>query len=236
MKTFNQDFNYYNKTYSLVNLYLKNTYSDKNMKNLKYIMILSLILFLIGDLMLIFKYYEQVGNIIMILSTLPIIIYIFLIQTIRARKELKSQELPLPNLFYEWKSDELLDLKITKVFEDYKSVNSEIIQKRIDIANRLRNEPMKDPFVLFEKFFEYAGKQILTILIGLLIFALNKDFSNINFNTTIRLIIGLLMFSGLFIFIWKFMFKKPFLDSQFRKNEKLNDYIFTLENILLMRI
>ncbi|MFL0092767.1 hypothetical protein, partial [Tenacibaculum maritimum] len=68
MKTFNTFFSDFNKDYSYEKLFLKNTYSEKSIKIFKWIAIPSGILFLIGDLLIMFKIYDNWGNWIVIIS------------------------------------------------------------------------------------------------------------------------------------------------------------------------
>lgn len=242
MKTFNTFFSEFNKNYSYEELFLKNTYSEKSITTFKRIFIPSAIFFLIGDLLIIFKSCGNWGNWIVITSCLPTIIYVFIIQTYFARKELKSKKLPIPentpSNWFKWISPKLQDKRMEIVLKEYdkNKVENNVIKNLIQIANQERNEPIKNPFLFFEKMFEYLGKTFLGVLIGLLIASLNRNYSIEGFNSTMRLILGLLLIFMLFSFVWKFMFKRVYFENIVSRNKKLKEFAFILENIILVRL
>ncbi|MFL0107988.1 hypothetical protein [Tenacibaculum maritimum] len=188
-----------------------------------------------------FKIYDNWGNWIVIISCLPVIIYVFIIQTYFARKELRSKKLPTPenNLsnWFKWISPKLQDKRMEIILREYdkNKVEDNVIKNLIQIANQERSEPIKNPFVFFEKMFEYLGKTFLGVLIGLLIADLNKNYSVESFNSTMRLILGLLLIFMLFSYVWKFMFKRVYFENIVSKNKKLKEFVFILENIILVR-
>ncbi|NQX84679.1 MAG: hypothetical protein HRT67_01945 [Flavobacteriaceae bacterium] len=241
MKTFNNCFRDFNKKYSYVELFLQKTYSDKSVRIFKWISIPCGILFLTGDILMMLKIWGNLGYWLMLISCLPIIIYVFVIQTYLAKKELKSKGLPkpknIPANWFKWTSPELEDLRIKVVFQSYEkqAIKDETIENLIKIGYQEYNEPIKDPFVFFEKLFEYIGKTFLGILIGFLIAELNNNYSTENFNSTLRLIIGLLLMAGLFAYMWKFMFKRAYFENIVSRKEKLKEFVFALNNILLLR-
>lgn len=235
MKTFNQELKEFREKYSYEKLYLANTYSNKNMKWLKRFLIFFTICFLIGDIMMIVKFYPKIGNTIMLISTFPIIVYIFIIQTYRARKELRSKELPLPKEFYKWKSDELESLRINQIYKEYSKTKDDMLNAKIKLAKELKNEPIHNPFNFLDKVLEFMGKQFVLVIIAVMLFLYKENASVENLNILLRSVIGILLFSGLTAFIWEYLLKKPYFDNKLSKKNKLKDFIFVLENILLMK-
>ncbi|WP_407267457.1 hypothetical protein [Tenacibaculum maritimum] len=96
-----------------------------------------------------FKIYDNWGNWIVIISCLPVIIYVFIIQTYFARKELRSKKLPTPenNLsnWFKWISPKLQDKRMEIILREYdkNKVEDNVIKNLIQIANQERNEPIK---------------------------------------------------------------------------------------------
>lgn len=235
MKTFNQELKDFTDKYSYEKLYLANTYSNKNMKWLKRFLIFFIICFIIGDIMMIVKFYPKIGNIIMLISAFPTIVYIFIIQTYQARKELRTKELPLPNEFYKWKSEELESLRINQIYKEYSKTEDNVLNAKIKLAKELKNEPINNPFNFLDKVLEFMGKQFVLVIIAVMLFLYKKNNSTENLNVLLRYVVGILLLSGLIAFIWEYLLKKPYFDNKLSKKNKLKDFIFVLENILLMK-
>ncbi|PQL92374.1 hypothetical protein [Apibacter adventoris] len=138
MKTFNQYFSLYKKKYSFEKLFLPQTYSLKESKIILQFCIIILILFVLGDSMLIFNYGTgSIAYILMFAPSIPISIYVFIIKTIQARKELKNNNLPIPIQWYKWKSNELSDIRMTIIYKDYKDISPSILGGLIKITYKL---------------------------------------------------------------------------------------------------
>ncbi|MBS9774629.1 MAG: hypothetical protein KGV59_05670, partial [Tenacibaculum sp.] len=235
MRTFNQEVEYFSEKYSYEKLYLSDIYSYKNMTLLKIFLILFIVCFLIGDIMMITKFYAKIGFIIMLVSALPTITHIFIIRTYRARKILKSKGLPLPKEPYRWQSIELESLRIKEVYKEYSNMSNKELNAKIKLAEELRNEPMNNPFKVFEKVSEFIGKQFVLMLITIVLFLYKGDPSIEHLEFIFRFITGILLFLGIISFTWEYLFKKIYFDEKSSKNNKLKDFAFTLKNILIMK-
>lgn len=238
MKTFNETFLEFNKEYSIENLYLKRSFSEKSNKTIKWLGWIALITCLIGMLFLKFNSLK-IGISLLVLTIAPLLVYFFIIQSYKARKELKSKKLPVPKTFpnniFSYKSERLNDYRIKHIFQNMKDVKTETIIQNIQIASLLRNEPIKNPFDFFEKKLGYIGKTFLVFIIGIIAFGLKANFNSLNFKITVKLILAFLLIYLLFSFIWKFMFKSIYFNDIESKNTKLKDYIYVMQNILLLR-
>lgn len=235
MKTFNDEIKELNQKYSYEKLYLTKTYSDKSQKWIFGFSIVSIVGFIIGDIMMIVNVCPKAGNIIMILSGIPIIIYVFGVKTYQARKELKSKGLPLPNQFYKWKSTELESNRINKVYKKYSVEDDDSLNAKIKLAKEKANEPIKNPFVFFDKLFGFIGTQFVLVVIAIFLFLYKENSTTENLDVLLRYVIGFLLMSGAVAFVWEYLLKKPYLDTKLSEKEKLKDYAFVLENIVLMK-
>ena len=185
--------------------------------------------------MMIFKFHSEIGNILMIVSALPIIIYVFGIQTFLSRKELKSKELPVSKAFYKWNSDELEELRILEIYKEYSLLEDNILEERIRFAKELRDYSLNNPFTFFDRILGFLGKQFLLIIIAFLLFLFKEKPTSDNLYLVFKAITGIMLGYFLIAFAWEFLFKKPFFDNQNSQKGKLKDYAFVLENILLMK-
>ncbi|WP_417363321.1 hypothetical protein [Galbibacter sp.] len=235
MKTFNEELKEFNKRYSYVNLYVPITYSEKDDKYYLWYGVFFFASIISGGIIFNLSQYKLIGYSLMIFPALPVIIYVFIIKTYRARKELKSQGLPCSKVFWEWKSDELEDIRIKKAFKKYSELDNPNIKKRIVIAKELISEPLNNPFKFFDKLLEFIGKQFLIVLIAVFLFLYKADSTSENLTSLLGIIITILLMAAIMAFVWEHIFKKAYFDSKQVKREQIKDYIFVLENILLMK-
>ncbi|WP_298782381.1 hypothetical protein [uncultured Polaribacter sp.] len=236
MKTFNESFEEFNKEYSYEKLFLNNIQSFFLNREFKIVMIVVLLFITIGAVTNQFSIYKWTGVVFVLISAV-LYLYLVLKQSFIARKELKAQgnDMPIPFYFWNWKSEELNSIRIHKIYLKELKTKSSLIQMRIDIAKSLLNRTHKDPFVFFEKYIEYSGKSIIALIVLILVFELKNDYTSIKINETFKTILVLFIFIGAFIFFWRFLFKKAYFDDLENKNKKLKDYIYVMENILLLR-
>lgn len=172
----------------------------------------------------------------MVASTVPFLIYIFVIQNIRLRKELKRKGFPRIRNWFGWDSEELRDEKSKLAYKRYKEIESGILQQNISIAKSILSTPINNPFVSVEKFMDYFIKTIIGILIGILIVELNKDLTVDGFYVVIKYVTSFFLLYGALAFIWIFMFKKMHFEKLRTKKDKLREYVYILENVILLRL
>ena len=244
-KTFNQSFNEITSKYSVENIYFK---SENNKLSKKWETILSLagVLLTIGIVMLFKQQYAQYGFAIVSIVTFPLFIYLVPLQNRKNNKKLQSNNLPFVNnaikKFFEWKTDDLQDLRIKSIYPLYFDYSISNCEKLIEIAkNRLNIKPNNATLSFLEKSFEYFGKNYIGIIIGFFVAeasrenALEKKFSLENFYSILHLSLFLMLFFFLIGFMWNFMIKRAYYESYETKKEKLLDYIFVMENIIILK-
>ena len=179
---------------------------------------------------------NRLGFYFMVASTVPFLIYIFVIQNIRLRKELKRKGFPRIRNWFGWDSEELRDEKSKLAYKRYKEIESGILQQNISIAKSILSTPINNPFVSVEKFMDYFIKTIIGILIGILIVELNKDLTVDGFYVVIKYVTSFFLLYGALAFIWIFMFKKMHFEKLRTKKDKLREYVYILENVILLRL
>jgi hypothetical protein len=235
-KPFNDYFNEFRTEFSNEKLFYPETFSNRRTKFTLAFMIATLVLFAIGNLLAILKIENGIGFYVMIVSLIPFLCYIFVIQNIRLRRELKRKGFPRIKNWFKWTSEELRDEKTKIVYKKYKKTKLEILERNISIAQKLISTPINNPFVSFEKFMDYSIKTIIGIFIGLLIFELNQDFTQEALNTVLKYVIGFILLYGILSFIWVFMFKRMHFEKLRTRKDQLREYVYVLENVVLLRL
>ncbi|SNZ01311.1 hypothetical protein [Flagellimonas pacifica] len=235
-KTFNDFFNEFRRTFSDTIIFFPETFSDKRTRFTLILFVITMLLFMLGDLLYILKIWNDAGLYIMCVSTLPLLIYIFIFQNIRARKELKRNGYPRPKNWLKWESEELRDIKTKFAYTEYKVYSMAVLKTNIEIGKDLINAPIKNPFVSLEKFMEYFGKTLIGIFIALLVFNLNKEFTDKGLKLVVRMAIGMVLFYGAFSFIWIYMFRRMYFDKLYTRKKRLKEFVYVLQNILLLRL
>lgn len=243
-KTFNQSFTEVINSLSLENIYLSSLRFDIT-KNIKILLILSAIIFSIGLFLFNTEKYRLIGMSVQSLVAIPWVVYLVPIRNRMINNKLKSDNFPaIENSlmkFIKWKTPELEDLRLLHVFEIYKRYNIETLKKLVEIAKYELSKEPKNIFSFFEKSFEYFGKNYIGLIIGIFIAeanrenSLNKSFSVDNFHLILKIIL-ILMFTLFSIgFMWEFMFKRAYNQKYETKREQLQEYIYIMENIILLK-
>ncbi|MCW3162642.1 hypothetical protein [Chryseobacterium oryctis] len=236
MNTFDEEFKNFIQNFTLEKLYLKNTYSSQSQKRDKCLFI-PLIFMIAGILMPLFDTFKIFGITLASLSCLAMFLYIYRERVVKARNELKGNGLPVSKNFYEWKTEELKNSRIKYLYQEYENIDSNIIQKRIEISEEQVKILDKDIFSDFEKVTEFFGKNYILLIIGVFVGLFNKsEYSESNFNILLRFIAFILGFSYFITLSWKCFIKKNLMASYNFKKEQYLDYIFVMKNILMMRI
>lgn len=232
MKTFVEDFEYFKKELSYEKLFLEGMISEqfkkKEDERLIYFTLLVIIVFLI----LLISMSKYLIWFVLIAVVVFIIYYLF--DTYRKRKFLKNKkEIRIPKQFYRWKSKELEVLRLKKIHKEYDKIDSSIITKLIEIASIQLKNNFEDPFVVFEKTAGYFGATFSGFLIGF--FADNfKDDLVKNFALSLKFFASLYLIP-IIIVVSYYSIKNAHLFDKRSEKESLQDYIFVLENILLIK-
>lgn len=170
-----------------------------------------------------------------IYTTIILIIYLlkFLCDTKRKRKYLKERGFPIPFEFYKWESTELEIMRLKKTYKTYQKINSTTISKLIEIANNQLNKDSTKSFIVFEKVSGYFGGIFFNFLLGFYMASIQVDLVK---NLEYYLILFIKIFSISIFIVASYHFTKNghLLDEKSNKRQ-LNDYIFVLENILLIK-
>ncbi|WP_336687360.1 hypothetical protein [Chryseobacterium bernardetii] len=243
-KTFNQSFKEVINTFSLENIYVSSLRFEITKKN-KTLLILSSIIISVGLLLFFFDDYSQIGYCIQLIVVIPWLIYF-----VPIRNKMINEMLALNNYpsienslirFFKWKTPELEDMRLLHVFDRYKNYNIETLEKLVEIARHELSKEPRNIFSFFEKSFEYFGKNYIGLIIGIFIAeanrenSLNKGFSVDNFHLILK--IALILMSTLFSlgFMWEFLIKKAYNQKHETKKEQLQEYIYIIENIILLK-
>lgn len=243
-KTFNQSFAEVINTFSLESIYLSSLRFEIT-KKIKMLLILSSIIFSVGILLFFFEDYSQIGFYIQSIVAIPWLIYFVPVRNKMINGILKSNNHPsIENSFMKylkWKTPELGDLRLLHVFDRYKNNNIETLEKLVEIARHELSKEPRNIFSFFEKSFEYFGKNYIGLIIGIFIAEasrennLNKGFSVDNFHLILKIAL-ILMFTLFSIgFMWEFMIKKAYNQKYETKKEQLQEYIYIMENIILLK-
>ncbi|GEN73693.1 hypothetical protein [Chryseobacterium lathyri] len=232
MKTFEEEFNFFRRNCTFERLFLKNTFS---VYRKEWFLTIPTILAVIG--ICLFHYeYITLGVMLVIPSLVILFTYLF-IKTNQAKKELKENNLPYSNLPYKWKVPEHDDIRIKEVGNIYVSVRSEEIQTRINMARDRIQIKSESLFLDFQSVLIFFGKNYITLFLGFLMGLYSKsDYSSENFRILMSAINLIFFLSFVVSLMWIFLLKKSFTDSVNNKNKQYLDYIFVMENVLLMRL
>lgn len=234
MKTFTEYFEFFRKNYSLEKLYLKRMNSSDTLKN-NILFVVPLIFCIVGISLSAFNTSPIWGY---ILFTISVILYacVFFSFLRSTKKDLKDRGLPYSRSFYKWKTPELEIERIKYISEQYKDVNVGTIKKLIEITNQQITTVNKDIFADFEKIMDFFGKNYILLIVGVFIGMFNKsEYTDHNFNILIRFISFMFIISAIIALYWKYHLKSFLTGSYEDRKEQYKDYVFVLENILLMR-
>ncbi|HCQ12411.1 hypothetical protein, partial [Flavobacterium sp.] len=131
------------------------------------------------------------------------------------------------------KSKELEVLRLKKIHKEYDKIDSSIITKLIEIANNQLKNNFEDPFIAFEKTAGYFGATLSGFLIGFFADKFKDDLGK-NFEFYLKFFIGLFLIQ-IFIVVSYHFIKRGYLFDEKSEKEYLQDYVFVMENILLIK-
>ena len=232
MKTFVEDFEYFKKELSYEKLFLEGMISEHRKKKEDRIIIYFTLLVKIVFLILLFNTQKYLLWFILIAVVVFMIYCLF--NTNRKRKFLKNKKgISIPKMFYKWKSKELEVLRLKKIHKLYDKTDSSTISKLIEIGYNRINNNFKDPFIIFEKVVIYFGSSLFNFLVGFFMATIKDDLGK-NFGFYLKFFIGLFLFQIFIVVSYHFIKRGHLFDKQSEK-EYLQDYVFVMENILLMK-
>ena len=232
MKPFVEDFEYFKKELSYEKLFLEGMISEHRKKKEDRIIIYFTLLVKIVFLIVLFNTQEYLLWFILIAVVVFMIYCLF--NTNRKRKFLKNKKgISIPKMFYKWKSKELEVLRLKKIHKLYDKTDSSTISKLIEIGYNRINNNFKDPFIIFEKVVIYFGSSLFNFLVGFFMATIKDDLGK-NFGFYLKFFIGLFLFQIFIVVSYHFIKRGHLFDKQSEK-EYLQDYVFVMENILLMK-
>ncbi|MGG7470816.1 hypothetical protein ACVVIH_20690 [Chryseobacterium arthrosphaerae] len=233
MRTFDEDFNYFRQNCTFEKIFLKETFSpDKK----DWLLLIPLFLAFLGCILLSFNYLKW-GLILAIPSFLVFFYYIILVKAKQANRELKMNNLPFSKSLYQWKVPEHDGMRIREVSNLYEDTTNDIIVKRISMAKEKIRTDKNEIFMDIQNIISFFGKNFITLFLGFFIGLYSKsDFSTENFEALMSIIKLLFLFGLMIALMWVFFIKKNYTDLIKNKNEQYADYIFVMENVLLMRM
>ncbi|WP_299244119.1 hypothetical protein [uncultured Aquimarina sp.] len=158
-----------------------------------------------------------------------------LLDVLFIKRTLKAKGLPSAWEFYKWNCDELENDRVKRIIPKYYNHSDEIIEQLITIANNQKQSYEKVPQYGMIKTFEFLAKNFYVVSIGLMIFYYQqKTFTDV----LAELYQYLLMFMVISFTLsgfWDLLVKKSIFENRTKKVKLLQDYIFVLSNILLVR-
>ncbi|WP_027393523.1 hypothetical protein [Aquimarina latercula] len=151
------------------------------------------------------------------------------------RRSLKSKGLPFAWEFYKWNCDELENDRVKRIIPEYKIFSIEVLQQLVEIAKTQKQRYEKIPEYHMIKAFEFLAKNIYLISIGLMIYYYQQQ-SLIEVLKELYQYLLIIMLFGFFLAgFWNLLIKKSLSERAIRNTKLLEDYIFVLNNILLIR-
>lgn len=232
MKTFVEDFEYFKKELSYEKLFLEGMISEHRKKKEDGIIIYFTLLVIIVFLILLFNMQKH----LLWFTLIAVVVFMIycLFNTNRKRKFLKNKKgITIPKMFYKWKSKELEVLRLKKIHKEYDKTDSSTISKLIEIGYNKIDNNFKDPFIVFEKVVVYFGSSLFNFLVGFFMATIKDDLEK-NFGFYLKFFIGLFLFQIFIVVTYHFIKRGHLFDKQSEK-EYLQEYVFVLENILLMK-
>lgn len=231
MKTFYEEFKNFRVNFTLEKLFLENTFSKETQKKNKIILI-PLILFTVGFILLVFKFF-LFGAILFIVNL--VILIAFMRNNIKsAEKELKSKGLPVSNKVWTWKTEELEDMRIKKIIQEYKNTPPKIIHQWIIIAEEQMKNIDRGILDDLEKILEFFAKNFFAVVIGILIGLFNKsEYTNENFIRILKMIFAVFLTFLTISLYWKFYLRSNFTSYNDKKEKQYKDFIYSMKNVLL---
>lgn len=230
MKTFVEDFEHFKKELSYEKLFLEGMISESRKKNeVKAVKIL--IVFSVIITLLVIYFWKDKA---LYLSLFSIIYFIYLwYDANRSRKYLLKMGLPIPKEIYKWKSKELEIERIKNIYNVYDKIDSSAISQLIEIGKNRLNNGFNDPFIIFEKVVGFFGSSFFNFLLGFFMAILKDDLVK-NFALSLKFFASLYLIPIMIVLSY-YSIKNAHLFDKRSEKENLQDYIFVLENILLIK-
>ncbi|AZA82255.1 hypothetical protein C1637_09490 [Chryseobacterium lactis] len=233
MKTFDEDFNYFRQNYTFERMFLRETFSSKRKD---WLLLIPMICVFAGCVFICFNFWIW-GLILAISSFLVFFYYVILVKTKQAKIELEKNNLPFSKSFYKWKLPDHDGMRIRKVAEFYTDTNNDIIVKRINMAKEKVKADRNEIFMDIQSIVSFFGKNFITLFLGFFIGQYSKsNYSTENFEALMSIIKVLFFFGLMIALMWVFFVKKNYTDLNENNNKQYHDYIFVMENVLLMRM
>ncbi|WP_250255265.1 hypothetical protein [Chryseobacterium sp. Marseille-Q3244] len=155
----------------------------------------------------------------------------------QANSELKMNNLPFSKSSYKWKVTEHDGIRIREVGKLYEDISNDIIVKRISMAKEKIKTDKNEIFMDIQNIVSFFGKNFIILFLGFFMGLYSKsDFSTENFEALMSIIKLLFLFGLMIALMWVFFIKKNYTDLSKNRNEQYADYIFVMENVLLMRM
>lgn len=230
MKTFVENYEYFKKELSYEKLFLEGMISERRKWNEKFA-VLILIAISVIVAFLVTYYCNYKGYYLLLFS--PIYFTYLWYDEDRSRKYLSKNGLPVPKEIYKWKSKELEIKRIKKINKVFSKTNNSTISQLIEIGKSRLNYNFNDPFVIFEKVGGFFGSSFFNFLLGFFMATFQNDLGK-------NLVLYLRFFAGLYfipiiIVVSYYSIKNAHLFDKQSEKEHLQEYVFVMENILLMK-
>lgn len=233
MKTFVEDLEYFKKELSYEKIFLEGMLSEHR-KTIERKAVLILIVFSIIITLLVIIFFGAAYVKAYFLLLFPVIYFIYLwYDACRSKKYLSKKGLPKSKEFYKWKSKELEIKRIKNIYNVYDKTDSSTISKVIEIGKNRLNNGFNDPFIIFEKVGGFFGSSFFNFLLGFFMATFQDDLVK-NLLLYLKFFASLYLIPIIIVASYYFIKNAHLFDKQSEK-EHLQDYIFVLENILLMK-
>lgn len=229
MKTFVENFEYFKKELSYEKLFLEGMISERRKWNEKLAVLILIAISVIITLLVI--YYWKDKALYLLLFSAIYFIYLWY-DADRSKKYLSKKKLPIPKEIYKWKSKELEIERIKKIHKVYNKIDDSTISQLIEIGKNRLNYNFNDPFVIFEKVGGFFGSSFFNFLLGFFMATFQNDLGK-NLVLYLKFFVSL-YFIPIIIVVSYYSIKNAHLFDKRSEKEHLQDYIFVLENILLI--
>lgn len=233
-ETFFEDFNYFKKHLTPRSIYVKSKgrlgHSKKH--DIFYYIFASFLV--VGVILALFELEP-----ILVLPVMGISIISFLAANLLdirfVKTTLKSNGLPYAWQFYKWNCDALENNRLKRIMPEYDKFSSEALEQLIEIAKNRKCSYDKVPQYAMIKTFEFLAKNFYVVSIGLMIFYYKqKTFIDV-LPELYQYLLVFMLISLTIAGFWNLLVKNSISERSTRKAKLLGDYIFVLNNILLLR-
>lgn len=237
MKTFVEDFEYFKKKFTYENLFFNiDSRGEKIIKKIRKVLIYYVISIIVTIVLVILGLYLLAEYKWIILVSFPVLwgisfVFIYIYDSNLRRKFLKQNGFSVPNEFYEWKNKNLETERIKRIYNEYETVNIDVIKKYIEIAKNEFSIDINMKFNTFEKYAIFLGSILINFIISLLLYSYKC-----NSNATEVIIAFSIIFLILIVILFVYhKLKRSILFNKIEEKEHYKDYIFVLENIIIIK-